>query len=65
MIFLKEFFQTDNFEKKISRQQKSMKNYPVCNELNSHKIPPVSGLLVKACVVSGGGGVRVLRLTNS
>ena len=35
MIFLKFFFQKVDFEKKISRRQKkSMKNYPVCNELN-------------------------------
>ena len=34
MEFLKEFFQKVDFEK-ISRRQKSMKNYPECNELRS------------------------------
>ena len=33
MVFLKEFFPSVNFEK-ISRRQKSMQNYPACNELN-------------------------------
>ena len=34
MVFLKEFFEKVDFEKKISRRQKSMKNFPVGNELN-------------------------------
>ena len=34
MVFLREFFQKVYFEKKISRQQKIKKNYPVCNELS-------------------------------
>ena len=34
MVFLKEFFQKVDFEKKISRQQKSVKNYLVCYELS-------------------------------
>ena len=38
MVFLKEFFQKVDFEK-IGRQQKSVKNYPVCNEL---KLVPTS-----------------------
>ena len=38
MVFLKEYFQKVNFEKK-QQTSKSMKNYPVCNELNyiTHK----------------------------
>ena len=33
MVFLKEFFETVDFEKKISRRQKSMQNYPACKRL--------------------------------
>ena len=33
MVFLKEFFQKVGYEKKISRQRKHMKNYPVGNKL--------------------------------
>ena len=33
MLFLKEIFENINFEKKISRQQKSMQNYSECKKL--------------------------------
>ena len=33
IVFLKEFFEKVNFEKPISRRQKSMKNYPVCKKI--------------------------------
>ena len=36
MVFLKEFLEKVDFEKKISRQQKSLQNYPVGKDLNLH-----------------------------
>ena len=33
MVLLKEFFQKNGYEKKIIRQRKRMKNYPVGKEL--------------------------------
>ena len=34
IVFLKEFLEKVNFEKKVSRRQKKpIKNYPACNEL--------------------------------
>ena len=33
-LTLKEFFEKVNFEKKVSRRQKNMQNYPACKELN-------------------------------
>ena len=35
MVFLKEFFEKDDFEKKYQQMSKHMKNYPACIELNS------------------------------
>ena len=34
IVLQKEFFENVNFEKKISRRQKCMQNYPACKELN-------------------------------
>ena len=39
MVFLKEFFQKVNFEKQAADDRKSIKNYPVCNELMTYFTP--------------------------
>ena len=72
MVFLKEFFEKVNFLKnqqttkrhnflKISRRQKGIKNYPVCNELNYYVEGPRSGTIIQG----RGGGIRVPHTTNS
>ena len=39
MVFLKEFLEKDDFEKKISRQQKKLAKLPSCKDLNLHAEP--------------------------
>ena len=45
IVFLKEFFDKVNFEKKIRGQQKSMKNYLACKELKSFLFSHLSGFV--------------------
>ena len=36
MVFLKEFFETDDFEKNSADGNKSMQNYPECKDLKQN-----------------------------
>ena len=42
MVFLKEFFEKLNFEKQSADDKTSMKNYPVCKDLESFLITEAS-----------------------
>ena len=62
MVFLKEFFEKVNFEK-ISRQQKSMKNYPGGKELVLHKNWNLHFLITLLNVFSGAEELSIQRFT--
>ena len=50
MVFLKEFLEKVDFEKKISRQQKSLQNYPVGKDLNLHAEPSSGAICPLFCL---------------
>ena len=55
MVFLKEFFEKVDFEKKSAEDEKSMKNYPVGKELKKDVIVKVDILFYSLNLVNAFG----------